>query len=116
MNRELNLERVRQLLNRSTAQLDETTLTLLCEARTHALEQHASRHAHTLAFLGHGKPAAHWYAMGARHKPYLWAAGLLLVACIVSGIAYWQKVPNKDTSDVDIAILTDDLPLQVYID
>ena len=115
MNRQLNLEQVRQLLNRSTSQLDEATLARLHKTRPQALERHATRHAHALAFSGHGKHA-HWHTVGIRHKPYLWVAGLLLVACIVSGIAYWQMTSNNDTSDVDIAILTDDLPLQVYLD
>jgi hypothetical protein len=115
MNRRLNPEQIRQLLNCSTAQLDESTLAGLRKTRTRALERHTTRHGHALVFSGHGKHA-HGHAMGIRHKPYLWAAGLLLVACIVSGIAYWQSVPNNDTSDVDIAILTDDLPLQVYLD
>ena len=115
MNRQLNPERIRQLLNRSTAQLDETTLADLRKTRIQALERHAMQPVHALAFSGHGK-LAHWHIMGTRHKPYLWAAGLLLLACIVSGIAYWQNVPGNDTSDVDIAILTDDLPLQVFLD
>ena len=114
MNRQLNLEQIRQLLNRSTAQLDETTLASLRATRTQALERHAARHAHELAFSGHDK--AGWHMPGMHHKAYLWAAVLLLVACILSGIAYWQNTPSNDTSDVDIAILTDDLPLQVYVD
>jgi hypothetical protein len=115
MNRKLNPEQIRQLLNRSTAQLDETTLADLRKTRTRALERHAMQHVHALAFSGHDKHTP-GHAMGIRHKPYWWAAGLLLVACIVSGIAYWQSVPGNDTSDVDIAILTDDLPLQVFLD
>lgn len=116
MNRQLNLEQIRQLLNRSTAQLGETTLASLRATRTQALERHAARHAHALAFSGHGK-AGHWHVPGMHHRAYLRVAGLLLVACILSGIAYWHKTtPSNDTSDVDIAILTDDLPLQVYVD
>jgi hypothetical protein len=115
MNRQLNLGQIRQLLNRSTTQLDEHTLSSLRATRAHALERHAARPAHALALSGHGKHA-HWHAPAVRHKPVLWVAGLLLVACILSGIAYWYKAPSTDNSDVDIAILTDDLPLQVYVD
>ena len=115
MNRQLNLEQIRQLLNRSTAQIDATTLASLRETRIQALERHSARHAHALAFSGHSKTGpGHMPRM--HHKPYLWVAGLLLLACILSGIAYWQKTSGNDTSDVDIAILTDDLPLQVYVD
>jgi len=115
MNRQLNLEQIRQLLNRSTAQLNETTLAALRATRTRALERHAERQVHALAFSGHGKDG-HWHVSGIQHKAYLWIAGLLLVTCILGGIAYWHKTPSSDPSDVDIAILTDDLPLQVFID
>jgi hypothetical protein len=115
MNRQLNLEHIRQLLNRSSAQLDEATLASLRETRTRTLERRTERHAHALAFSGHGK-SGHWHVPAIHPRSYLWIAGLLLVACIVSGIAYWHKAPSNDTSDVDIAILTDDLPLQVFID
>jgi len=43
-------------------------------------------------------------------------AALLLAVGILSSITYWYQAPANDTSDVDIAILTDDLPLQVYVD
>jgi hypothetical protein len=114
MKRQLNLEQLRQLLNRSNAQLDEKTLKILHQARTQALKHHDEQQVHTLALSGHGK-YGHWHTP-AHHKPYLWAVGLLLAASILSGIAYWHKTPSNDTSDVDIAILTDDLPLQVYVD
>ena len=115
MNRQLNLEQMRQLLNRSAAQLDETTLKSLHQARMQALQQHNEQQAHSLVLSGHGK-RGHGPAPAIHHKPYLWAAGLLLAASILSGIAYWHKTPSNDTSDVDIAILTDDLPLQAYVD
>jgi len=41
---------------------------------------------------------------------------MLLAASLFSGIAYWQHVMDNDTSDEDIAILTDDLPIQYYVD
>ena len=115
MNKQLDLQQVRQLLNRSAAQINVGTLASLHATRLRALERHAARNAHTLALSGHNK-AGHWHAPGAHHKPYLWIAGLLLVAGILSGVAYWYKAPANDNSDVDIAILTDDLPLNVYVD
>jgi hypothetical protein len=112
---QLDLQQVRQLLNRSTAQINERTLSTLHATRLRALERHTARHAHAMTLSGHDK-SGHWHAPGTHHKPYLWIVGLLLVASILSGIAYWYKTPGHDNSDVDIAILTDDLPLQVYVD
>ena len=115
MNRQLNPEQIRQLLNRSAAQLDEATLASLRETRSQALKRHAERHAHVLALSGHGKPG-HGHMPGMHSRPYVWIAGLLLLAFIASGIAYWRMMPNNDPSDVDIAILTDELPLKVFVD
>ncbi|MBI1174794.1 MAG: DUF3619 family protein [Sideroxydans sp.] len=115
MNQQLNPEQIRQLLNRSAAQLDDPTLARLREMRTQTLERHTARHAHALALSGHGKHAP-WHTVLQQHKPSLWIAGVLLAASILSGIAYWQQTSDNDTSDEDIAILTDDLPIQVYVD
>ena len=41
---------------------------------------------------------------------------MLLAASLFSGITYWQQAIDNDTGDVDIAILTDDLPIQYYVD
>jgi hypothetical protein len=39
----------------------------------------------------------------------------LLIALMVGGALYWQQ-QAYDHDDVDIAILTDDLPIDVYLD
>ena len=108
-------QRIKQLLDSSAARLDDTTLARLGEIRTQALQHHVVQHTHALAFPGHGKHT-HWHSTFQHHKLSYWVAGLLLVASILSGIAYWQQTSSTDTSDVDIAILTDDLPIQVYVD
>jgi hypothetical protein len=113
MSQQLDHQQIRQLLNHSAARLDEPVLSGLRAARARAMEQHAAQHAHTLAVSGHGGRLGHGSFQ--QHRLSYWIAGLLLVASIVSGIAYWQQT-STDTSDEDIAILTDDLPLQVYVD
>lgn len=115
MNPQLNPERIRQLLNRSTNRLDEATLTRLREARLQAMQRHAVRHESILAHAGPGHHGS-WQEALQHHKLFRWIAGALLVASLLSGIAYWQHSADNDTSDEDIAILTDDLPLQVYVD
>ena len=113
MSQQLNTEQVRQLLNRSTAQLDQATLARLREARMQALERHAP--AHSMALSGHGRHP-HWQSILHHHRPLLWLAGLLLAFGLVSGIAYWQHAQQNSFNPADIPILTDDLPLQVYLD
>lgn len=116
MKPDLNHHSIKQLLDRSTSQIEPSTLHKLQAARMHALEHHQERHrAPVLAWPGqHGS-----HRGSAHHLPRRlnWALAVLLLACLFSGIAYWQHSDSDhDTSEEDIAILTDDLPLHVYVD
>ena len=42
------------------------------------------------------------------------ALGLLVLSLI--GITYWQVMQANDTADVDASLLTDDLPINAYLD
>lgn len=114
MKRQLNLEQVRQLLNRSAAQLDDTRLSALRQARNQALQRHTEQ-VRALAVAGHGRSAGSFNPV-MLHRFIMRVGAILLAAGLVSGIAYWYKSPVKDNSDVDIAILTGDLPLKVFVD
>jgi CHASE3 domain sensor protein len=42
---------------------------------------------------------------------------LLFVAFLISGASFWQNYSTEhEISEVDIAILTDDLPIHIYVD
>lgn len=115
MNNDLNHHSIKQLLDRSAAQIKPATLQKLQDARMHALEhQRAHRSAPALAWLNHsGSPS------GAHHLPKRlnWALAILFIACLFSGAAYWQSTTTEhDNGEDDIAILTDDLPLHVYVE
>lgn len=114
MSPQLNTKTIRQLLNHSTSQLDQATIEKLHDARRQALERHAPAHAHSMALSGHAHHP-HWPSM-LHHRPLLWLAGLLLAIALASGLAYWQHTQQHSFKLEDIPILTDDLPLQVYID
>ncbi len=114
MNNNLRPEAVKQVLNRSLAQLDQPTLAQLREARLQALARYKAQHAMNPALAWISSHTG-WHASSHHHKWHFWIAAVLLVACLLSGIAYWQQAEN-DTSDVDIEILTDDLPIHVYVD
>jgi hypothetical protein len=115
MDEKWNPEPIKRLLNRSIAQLDRSTRIRLHAARTQALERHAARSA--------ALPSWAWanvhivgHASGHHHRIYYLIGTLLLAVCIFSGVAYWQQATDNDTADLDIAILTDDLPIQYFLD
>lgn len=116
MKPDLNHHSIKQLLDRSTTQIKPATLDKLQVARTHALEHHRQHsNAPVLAWLGqHGSHGVSTHHLSRRLN---WAVAILLLACLFSGAAYWQhSMAEHDISEVDIAILTDDLPLHVYVD
>ncbi len=109
---DMNTEKIKHLLNRSITQLDQPVLAKLRHARDQAVARHVSRRV---------SPALAWagnFSWG--HSPqkiHFWAAALLVIAFLLGTATYWnQEAAESDTSDVDIAILTDDLPMDVYID
>lgn len=115
-NGNLTTDSIRKLLNQSANRLDDATLDGLREARMRALEkQRAQQEAPVLAWLSsHGLWAG---SHGFLSMPRAVLA-LALTASLIGGIAYYQAEndPNHDHSDIDIAILTDDLPVDAYID
>ncbi len=102
MNTHMNTNEIRQLLNRSAGQLDQTTLAGLRKAREQAMRRHDPEAQGRWGWVGN------W-----RHSPVAIAATLLLTLSLVGGgVYYWEA---RDNSDVDLAILTDDLPANLYV-
>ena len=105
----LNTGAIRQLLNRSLAQLDGRTLDGLRTAREHALQRHASARARSPL---HATLSSYllW------HTPALRFASVLLVVGLIGSVGYYWQQSQDNSEDVDIAILTDDLPINYYTD
>lgn len=115
MNKKLNTKSIRQLLNRSSSQLDQPAMARLREARAQALARYDARStAPALSWAG----ALGGYVRTAHsHRShYYLAIAVLLAAFLYSGSTYWQHVADHDNSDIDIAILTDELPIDAYVD
>ncbi len=115
MNQEWSRESLKHLLNRSLEQIDQPTLARLHAARALALSRHEARTATLPLFAWTGVPAIQ-HASGHNHKIFHWIGAMLLAASILNGIAYyWQEAMDNDASDVDIAILTDEEPIQYFL-
>lgn len=105
----------KELLNTSTMQLAPATLEKLRGARTRALDKQRTRQTvPVLAWLGyHGGRNDSFHIS----KSANWAIAVLFVACLISGATYWRNyTTEREICEVDIAILTDDLPIHVYLD
>jgi|GEM_PF-1194534 hypothetical protein len=112
-NKNLTPDSFKQLLNRSVAQMDRATTERLRNSRNLALERHRTlQHAPVQAWLTHhglwtGNPHSNF-------KPVYWLFAALLALSLYSGITYLQY--ERDHSDVDIELLTDDLPVDAYVE
>lgn len=102
-------------LDYGVAQLDAGTQERLLGARKAALAQYREQPAPVAGFawagLGSGRISDHhWYS--ARHL----VAILTLVLALV-GVAYWQSTaPVHDLAELDTGLLTDELPINAYLD
>lgn len=109
----LNHEKIKYLLNRSVTRLDQPVLARLHNARSKAMARYEAHSASpTFAWAGNFS----WNTRGTPQKILFLTVAVLLVAVLFGASTYWSPVPDNDTSDVDIAILTDDLPMHIYID
>lgn len=106
---------IKELLNASTSQLAPATLEKLRGARSLALEhQRTRRSAPVLAWLGHHGGQNESFHMS---KAMAWVVAALFVVVLISGASYWQSYTTEhEICDVDISILTGDLPIHVYVD
>ena len=116
MKEKLNIEFIRQALNRSSSRLDQKTVDGLRSAREQALARYdARRTAPAWAWAGAGHGSGH--PAGSHRSPYLyWAAAALLAAALFGGTVYWKHAMDHDINEEDIAILTDELPIEVFVD
>jgi len=109
-------ESIAKLLNQSAETLDSDTTEKLRQARNIALSR---KPAHNAVLALSSGNAAH---MLIPHTPQQWfATVILLAALLVSLASYWHHAAEpdatyQDMSHLDLAILTDDLPMEIFLD
>lgn len=109
MNQRLGTEQIKQLLDRSLTRIDPPALARLRGAREQAMARYDERCSAPAFAL-----AGHWHVASSHRKSHYLAVAVLLAAFLFGGITYWHH--EHDVSEVDIAILTDDLPIEMYVD
>jgi hypothetical protein len=115
MNDELTVDLIRQQLNSSSAKLGQPTLIRLSEVRMQALARYDS-HKTSRRFACINALAGSVNSTESHRNNYYWSTALLCLAILFGGIIYWQNVIEQDITDLEIAILTDDLPIDAYVD
>jgi hypothetical protein len=110
MTNELDPRKIAQLLTQSTRQLDEAILSALVSARQNALKRQSVR-APVFALT-----TGRWTDRLMPHSAQLWIAAGLLAATLVAGPSFWRHVQERQIDEIDVAILTDDLPIEVFVD
>lgn len=111
----INTQKLKELLNNSTMQLSPRILEGLRAARTRALgHQRVRQIVPALAFLGyHGSFKDLFHASRAMNL----AVAIVLMVFVINGVNYWQNYSiEHEISEIDIAILTGDMPLHIYVD
>jgi hypothetical protein len=110
MTTKLDSVKIAQLLTESSRQLDTGTLSSLADARQNALKRQLVR-APAVA-LSTGR----WTHNLIPHLGHQWLVSGLLVAFLVFAAGYWQHAQEQQISELDVAILTDELPIEVFVD
>ena len=105
--------KVSRILQQGADQVDGATAAKLKAARLQALEHYrAARPALGLAWAGEATDRLATYL----HRPALWAPVLALVFAM-GGALYWQQTyQQNDSDDIDVLLLSSDLPIHAYID
>ncbi len=112
----LDPKKIAQLLTQSTRQLDEATLSALINARQNALKRQLV-HAPVFALTpASAHTSARWTGRLMPHSAQPWIAAGLLAAILVAGTGFWHHAQEQQISELDVAILTDDLPIEVFVD
>lgn len=111
MTTKLDPKKISMLLNQSTRELDEPTLSALQQARAKAMQRQAVA-GQTLQLAGH-----RWTGLLIPHTLQQWlVAAMLALVLAVGGNLWWQQHHHQQLIELDLEILTDELPLDVFVD
>lgn len=108
---DISPERIARLLTQSTQQLDPDTLAALRKARQTALERQSLNRPVFLLSTGNG---IRWLMP---HSTHQWVGMVIvLAAMLLGGASYLHHMHENEIGHLDAAILTDDMPLEVFVD
>ena len=103
-----------QQLDRGVERLDPAVRERLAAARKVALSHYRERPEPVFGLAWAVNAISHKGGQRPHRGRYLVAAAALVLGLI--GVAYWQTTTPNDFSEIDVNLLTDDLPLNAYLD
>jgi len=109
-------EKVVELLNRGTQQIDARTASKLLEARKQALAHFNEQPEHSWAFEWATQSVTR-IAEPFSYNLRAWAVLLALLATLAGAVA-WQSFSTQgsEIADIDEGLLTSELPINAYLD
>lgn len=107
-------QRIVRELDRSTLRIDKDTATRLLAAREQALAQYQQMP--VIGMAGTGTFVSHWFDRPASGARYALSLAVLILG--LAGIVFWQSSngSGSELADIDARLLTDDLPIDAYLD
>jgi len=108
--------KIAQLLTQSTRQMDAGALSALIDARQNALKRQSVRSPVFALAPASAHTSARWTDRLMPHSAQPWIAAGLLAAILVAGTSFWHHAQEQQISELDVAILTGDLPIEVFVD
>jgi len=115
MSNQLDTGKIANLLTQSSRQLDAETTSALADVRRQALKNQRVRTQEAVLSSGRGTHDL------VSHSGHNWLFFGIVAAIFVFAVGYWQHFQEQQhqeqhISSIDVAILTDDLPLEVFVD
>lgn len=107
----IQAKRMIGLLDDSLDRLEPNIVEALKACRLRALQHQRNKPAF---WFGISALPLRW-PFAAQH-PHLLATLPLLLVLGIGSLTYWKQESHHDSSHVDVAILTDDMPMEVFVD
>jgi hypothetical protein len=108
-------QKIIERLDDGLNQLEAGTRERLVAARRAALARYREAPAQAVGLAWAGQAAGRFvehHLLGTRV-----AAAVMALVIATAGVVYWQNVaPNGDSADLEIGLLTDELPINAYLD
>ncbi len=112
--------RIVQHLDYGVAQLDSATRARLLAARKNALSRYRERPEPVFGLAWAGQALALARVTDSRFYSVRHLIAIAVLVLGLVGVAYWQSNGsvnmNNDLADIDVSLLTDELPIRAYLD